>query len=418
VDDYCTLWIADAADGRNERKLASRSRPIRIGDSRISPDGRLVAFAAGQSETAANEFGLSVVDIESGTERELTARKFFNINHVEWLPDQTGLLITAAEIPNRIFGIWYVSAATGEVQRLTKSSESYSALSLDKTASDLVSTRVEEDFHLKLFDAKDPAAASRALADGTGVTFAPNGKIIFSSLMTGNDEIWSINADGSGKQQLTNDPADDRVPVVSSDGNWIFFASNRTGEVQVWRMNADGSNQMQTTRKEGGWPLFVSPDGRWIYYHHGLQKTLWRASAAGGAEESVINKKKYRFAISPDGSMAAFPEKQDDQDVLMIVSLADGRTVRTFGYADRGGRLVELKFSPDGKDLAYILASENSENKVLWFQPLDGATPRQIAALGKEETADSGFALAPGGKSFVLTQGGWRHDAVLLRGLK
>ena len=96
----------------------------------------------------------------------------------------------------------------------------------------------------------------------------------------------------------------------------------------------------------------------------------------------MINKKKFRFAISPDGSMAAFPERQNDRDVLMIVALAGGRTVKTFEYADRGGRLVDLKWSPEGKDLAYILANDDSDSKVIWFQPLDGATPRQIAAWG------------------------------------
>jgi DNA-binding winged helix-turn-helix (wHTH) protein/Tol biopolymer transport system component len=354
VDDYCSLWIADAADGKNERKLLSRSRPVRIGDSRISPDGLSVAFAAGQSDNAANDFGLSVVDIGSGAERELTTEKFFNIRNLAWLPDQSGLLLTASRIPNRTFRIWYVSADSGDVEPLTGDSESYSVLSLDKEARRLVSTKVTQDFHLRVFNTQDTRSQPPVIADGTGLSLAPNGTIVFSSMMTGDDDnIWSINPDGSGKQQLTNDPADDRYPVVSSDGNRVFFSSNRTGEGQVWRMNADGSDQIQITKKEGGFPLFVSPDGRWIYYHHGLHRTLWRASTAGGVEEVVLNMEKYRFAISPDASMAAFSEKQGDHDVLMIVSLDDGQTVKTFGFANPTGKLVELKWSSDGKNLAY-----------------------------------------------------------------
>ncbi len=75
-DENCSLWIADAADGKNEKKLAARLRPFRIGDNKISPDGRTVAFAAGQSENQANEFGLVEVNIESGAERELTTPNF------------------------------------------------------------------------------------------------------------------------------------------------------------------------------------------------------------------------------------------------------------------------------------------------------------------------------------------------------
>jgi len=44
----------------------------------------------------------------------------------------------------------------------------------------------------------------------------------------------------------------------------------------------NGSNQTQITFKEGGFPIFVSPEGSWIYYHHGLQKTLWSVSTKGG----------------------------------------------------------------------------------------------------------------------------------------
>ena len=275
VDDYCTLWIADTADGKNENKARVRvSRPIRIGDSRISPDGRLVAFAAGRGKCRQRFRPVG----GRHRERDPTLADYTEILQYQPLssgcPTKRVYSSRPRTIPNRIFGIWYVSAATGEVQRLTKNSESYSALSLDKASNVSVSTRVEEDFHLKLFDAKDPAAPSRVLADGTGVTFVPNGKIIFSSLMTGNDEIWSINADGSGKLQLTDDPADDRFPVVSSDGELDFFASNRTGEVHVWRMNATAATKCRPPEREGGWPLFVSPDGRWIDTIMGCKSAL------------------------------------------------------------------------------------------------------------------------------------------------
>ncbi len=417
TEGNCSLWIADAPDGKNERKLASRPHPFRIGDNRISPDGRSIAFAVGQSENQANEFGLVKIDIETGAERELTTRKFFNIRYLTWLPDGGGLLLTASQIPNKIYRIWQVSADTGDVQLLTKDSESYSALSLDTAAQNLVATQVKQDFHLSLWQTEN-AATPQVLADATNITFAPNGKIIFTSWITGNDEIWSINADGSGRQQLTNDAADDSNPVVSADNNFIFFTSNRTGKAQVWRMNADGGNQTQITQREGGFPIFVTPDGKWLYYHHGTNRSLWRVFTAGGDEQIVFNKTKFRFAVSPDGSQVAFPEKQGAENILEIISLADGQTVKTFKLADQNARLIEVKWSPDGESLAYILADNKFGHNFLWFQPLNADTPRQIAVLGDEVLAASGFALAPDGKRFAVAQGRWLHDAVLLKGLK
>ncbi|CAN5736881.1 hypothetical protein BH24ACI2_BH24ACI2_15010 [soil metagenome] len=417
-DENCSLWIADATDGKNEKKLAARPRPFRIGDNKISPDGRTVAFAVGQSENQANEFGLVEVNIESGTERELTAQKFFNIKKLAWLPNRSGLLLTASRIPNKSFRIWQVSFVSGDAQPLTKDSETYSALSLDNEATKIISTQTKADFRLHLLNMEN-SSTGRVLADATTVAFAPNGRIIFSSAMSGNDEIWSINTDGSGQRQLTNDAADESSPIVSPDNNSIFFTSNRMGEAHIWRMNADGSNQTQITNKEGGFPLSVSPDGKWLYYHSGRQRMLWRVSAEGGKEQLVLNKRKYRFAVSPDGLQAAFFEKQGEENVLMIVSLADGQTVKTFRPVDEKAKLVQLAWTRDGKNLTYILANSKFENNTLWLQPLDEETPQQIADLRDEEISElSGFALSPDGKSFAVVQGGWKHDAVLLKGLK
>jgi Tol biopolymer transport system component len=184
-------------------------------------------------------------------------------------------------------------------------------------------------------------------------------------------------------------------------------------------MNADGSNQTQITKKEGGFPLFASPDGKWLYYLSGQQRTLWRVLTNGGEEQLVFNKRNHHFALSPDGSWIAFSEKLGEENILTIVSLADWQTVKTFKLADGKARLVELEWSRDGKFLAYILVEGESKNNILWFQPLDAETPRQIADLGDEGLFEiSGLALAPDGKSFAVVQGSWRHDAVLLKGLK
>ncbi|MEZ5426865.1 MAG: winged helix-turn-helix domain-containing protein [Pyrinomonadaceae bacterium] len=414
-EDYCSLWIADSADGKNERRLLSRPLPFRISDNKISPDGKSIAFAFGQSKNAGNEFSLAEVDIESGAEHELTAQKFFNINSIVWLPDRIGLLFTASGIPNRHSRIWQVTVESGDVQPLTKDSETYAELSLSKDASRLISTQVNQDFSLSLFQTDDPSAR-QVLANAWFARFAPNGKIFFSSIMSGNDEVWSIEPNGSGQRQLTNDAADDSSPIVSPDDNSIFFVSNRTGQAHVWRMNADGSNPVQITHKEGGFPIFVSPDGRWIYYHHGIERTLWRASTDGGDEQLVFDKGTSEFELSPDGLQVAFPERQGEERLLTVVSLEDRQIIKTFNLEDPKARLVQLAWLSDGKGIGYVLADNDFQKNSLWVQRFDGTAPRKIVDLGDEEIRSLTFA--PDGKSFAAVQGGWRHDAVLFKGLK
>ncbi len=80
-------------------------------------------------------------------------------------------------------------------------------------------------------------ALAFALAVGS-VTLVPtsraafpglNGKIAFETGRDGNSEIYSMNPDGSGQTNLTNNSTVDVNPAWSPDGTKIAFASERDG---------------------------------------------------------------------------------------------------------------------------------------------------------------------------------------------
>ena len=98
--------------------------------------------------------------------------------------------------------------------------------------------------------------------------WSPNGqKIAFASRRDGNDEIYVMNADGSEPTRLTNNTASDTAPAWSPDGRKIVFQSNRDGNIEIYSMNADGTDQTRLTDYPGrdqdpDW----SPDGRTIAF--------------------------------------------------------------------------------------------------------------------------------------------------------
>ena len=81
--------------------------------------------------------------------------------------------------------------------------------------------------------------SEQASAPDAGVTAVTNGKIVFASPA---GEIFTINPDGSGRTQLTNNNERtlfDNFPAYSRDGSQIVFTRNG----RLWLMNADGTNQ-------------------------------------------------------------------------------------------------------------------------------------------------------------------------------
>jgi hypothetical protein len=91
---------------------------------------------------------------------------------------------------------------------------------------------------------------------------------VFTSNRDGNEEIYSMNADGSGQTRLTTNPARDYGPYWSPDGGKIVFQSERDGNSEIYVMNADGTGQQRLTTNPAvdSSPAW-SPDGSKIAFH-------------------------------------------------------------------------------------------------------------------------------------------------------
>lgn len=417
-EEYCTIQIADAANGANERKIASFPKPFYIRDLDFSSDGKKVAFAVGQYNNGTNEVDLKEVDLTTGKQYLLTNEKFSDMPKIVRLPEDYGWLITASKIPVMNYQIWKVPATGGISEPITKKAEFYYGLSLDKQAATMAATQIRFEYHIRFIPLTNSTERINQL-DGDTLDIAPDGKIYFTSWMSGSAEIWSSNLDGSNRRQLTNNNWEEDTLLVSPDNRTIFYSSIQTAKWFIWQMNIDGSNQKQITSTKGGFPINATSDGECLYFVEHDEGKLWRISLKTGQEQLVLDRSTYErsFKVLPDASKTAFIEKQGEQFIISIVSLPEGKVLKTIQPIDKKLIIRNLSWTKDGKNLIYITKDRLTAINTLWFQELDKTNPIQVSVLEDEEFISGNIPLTPDGKFIAIPQGSLLHDAVLLKGL-
>ncbi|HET9531989.1 MAG TPA: hypothetical protein VFQ92_16635, partial [Blastocatellia bacterium] len=317
--------------------------------------------------------------------------------------------------------IWHISYPGGAAQRIISDSKNYHNISLTADSQTLVA--VQTELHSSIWVAPDAGAGeSRKVTFGTGsygeACYAPDGRIIYTSQASGNWDIWTMNADGSDRKQLTADAGVNLNQAVSPDGRFIVFASNRAGVFNIWRMNSDGSNLLRLTSRGGEKYPHCSPDGKWVVYNSVDPQeslySLWKVSVDGGEPVKLTDRDCERPVVSPDGRhIACFhrDESADRQYRVEVIPFAGGQPVRTFAIPREIAPLPYVHWWPDGRALTYAAARDGISN--MWIQPLGGGLAKQMTEFKAEGRIL--FDWSRDGKQLVFSRRVWTSDLVLLR---
>jgi TolB protein len=153
-------------------------------------------------------------------------------------------------IPPFSFGqIWVVDLESGESLSLPLDDRAVHAPTWSPTGNRIVYAGDQGLAWINLDNMEKGRFAAGSVWD-TSPSFSPDGKqIVFMGRVHDHWEIFSMNADGSGRTQLThNDPElqkapNNVAPAWSPDGETVAFLSDRDGLWRIYRMSADGSDQ-------------------------------------------------------------------------------------------------------------------------------------------------------------------------------
>ena len=243
-------------------------------------------------------------------------------------------------------------------------------------------------------------------------SWSPNGReIVFTTDMTGRNNLWKVNADGGWPIQMVQSDDREYGEVWSPDGKWIVYQQDSGGNElwDIFAIPADGGQVVNLTdtpniREES--PLW-SPDGKTIALNtkpkdgtvYDLSLLDWATRKVTPlTHEETKNHSWSSIAWSPDGKTIYANRVEvsfGDADIYAV----DVATGKTTNLTPHEGKVLYLasSLSPDGRTVLLTTTQKDGYQNVAL---LDVASKKLTFATDTKWEANSAD-FSPDGKHFT-----------------
>lgn len=237
------------------------------------------------------------------------------------------------------------------------------------------------------------------LSNTTGPAFYPSvspdgSKVLFQEGTGAGAEIYMMNNDGTGLVQMTTNSVYDGYPSFSPDGQKIVFdAWDGSQYPEVFTMNADGSGRTQITNEPGAnWqsaPKY-NPAGDKIYFLQGFNADnhIVMMDTDGSNRVDVTPPNNFGYAeaylhFSPNGSQIVFFSTENvgyNNGSDLAIANADGSNLNYITNSSGGDYFYQACFHPTNGKLYYTyIPSTGNGSTNIFKMDLNGSNSEALA---------------------------------------
>jgi Tol biopolymer transport system component len=408
----------------------------------LSPDGKLLAYAAGQAT------GMRIFIRTVAGDRTITLSEGASAfeHQPRWSPDGSQILFLGAD------GAYVASALGGTARRIASGSIATAAWSPDGTrvlvgrVSSLAIVPAAGGDEREIASGSELHSCDWSRRDDWIACVAGNIVAVAPGLNFGNvapSAIVIVSTNGGSFTTLADRTAANLSPAFSPDGGHLYFVSNRDGPRDIYVMPIEGSppaprTPVRVTTGLGVHTMAFAASGqRLAYVAYTARANLWSLPVPAGNPVDTSGARPLTsgsqviemMRVSPDRKWLLFDSTLNLNAEIYRMPL-DGGTAERLTSDPADDFAPDL--SPDGREFAYH--SWRTGTRDIYVQALDGGAPQAVTATPGQESypmwSPDGTTLAfvdqqglasgsLRGQVFVVRRaagGGWGRPIGLLAG--